>query len=315
MTGHWADLLVKDHETTEKVFDAVTGALGMAEDPPPGMMGDLLTYLEEYLDGCHNRKEEDHLFPLCELRGIPRTGGPLAVMLDEHRQSRELLARLRPLCKAYAGGDAGVRGELRTTFEAYTTLLKNHFWKETDILYPMARRLFSEEDDRTVLAGIEKTEAALGEYARERYYGIAERLCQAGGLEDLSRGLDPDVLAAILNTLPVELSFIDADDTVRYFSHENREKIFPRTRGSIGVNVRDCHPVKSLPMVERILSDFKAGLRDVAEFWIDFTGRKVHIRYWPVRDSSRKYLGTLEVVQDVTRIRALEGQRRLLDET
>lgn len=106
----------------------------------------------------------------------------------------------------------------------------------------------------------------------------------------------------------------DADDKVRYFSHENREKIFARTRGAIGVDVRNCHPQKSLPMVERIIADFKAGRREVAEFWIDFAGRKVHIRYWPVRGPSGEYLGTLETVQDVTRIRTLEGQRRLLDE-
>ncbi|UCF68550.1 MAG: PAS domain-containing protein [Acidobacteriota bacterium] len=203
---------------------------------------------------------------------------------------------------------------MRRTFEAYTSLLKNHFWKETDILYPMARRVLSADDNRAVLEGIEITEAALGPDTRARYYAMAQTICTTGGLEDLSKGLDPDVLAAMLNTLPVELSFVDAGDIVRYFSHENHDKIFPRTRGAIGVNVRECHPAKSLPLVERILEDFKAGRRDVAEFWIDFEGKRVHIRYWPVRGSSNEYLGCLETVQDITSIQTLTGERRLLDE-
>jgi uncharacterized protein len=121
------------------------------------------------------------------------------------------------------------------------------------------------------------------------------------------------VLAAILNTLPVELSFVDAEDTVRYFSHEDQDKIFPRTRSAIGMKVQDCHPQKSLHVVNEILADFKAGRRKVAEFWIDFGPKKIHIRYFSVRGEAGRYLGCLEVVQDVTGIRALEGERRLLD--
>jgi hypothetical protein len=314
MPDHWADLLIKDHETTEKVFDVATQAFEMSSGPPPAMMGELITYLVGYVDGCHNKKEENALFPLCEQRGIPRQGGPLAVMLDEHQQGRAILAQLRPLAEAYVAGDSTVLSSLRKTFEAYSSLLKNHFWKETDILYPMARRVFSPQDDASVLRGIEATEAALGPDTRQRYYGIAARICTMGGLDDLSKSLDRDVLAAILNTLPIELSFVDADDTVRYFSHENHEKIFPRMRGVIGLKVQDCHPEKSLHLVKRILAEFKAGSRDVAEFWIDFAGKRVHIRYWPVRGPSGEYLGCLETVQDITRIQQLSGERRLLDE-
>ena len=314
MAAHWTDLLIADHETTERVFAAVSQAFDAPEGPLPSLVGDLRLYLVEYVDGCHNKKEENALFPLCERRGIPRTGGPLAVMLQEHEQSRGLLAALEPLATAYAGGDARVRPELRQTFEAYSGLLKNHFWKETDILYPMARRIFSPEDDAAVLQGILAVEAAAGPGTRERYYGIAARICTLGGIDDLSKSLSPDVLAAVLNTLPVELSFIDADDTVRYFSHEHHDKIFPRTRGAIGTKVQDCHPLKSLHLVNGILADFKANRRDVAEFWIDLAGRHVHIRYWPVRSRDGQYLGCLETVQDVTRIQQLQGERRLLDD-
>ena len=114
-------------------------------------------------------------------------------------------------------------------------------------------------------------------------------------------------------TTPIA-EIVDAEDTVRYFSHENHTKIFPRTRGAIGMKVQSCHPPKSIAQVNRILSDFKAGKRDVAEFWIDLQGMKVHIRYWPVRGSRGEYLGCLETVQDVTSIQSLRGQRRLLDD-
>jgi DUF438 domain-containing protein len=314
MPDHWADLLIKDHETTEKVFDVVGQAFETPSGPSPAMVGELITYLVGYVDGCHNKKEENALFPLCEERGIPRQGGPLAVMLDEHEQGRAILAQLRPLAEKYVAGDSAVLGSLRQTFEAYSSLLKNHFWKETDILYPMARRLFSSQDDASVLHGIEAVEAAVGPDTRRRYYGIAVHICSMGGLDDLSKSLDRDVLAAILNALPIELSFVDADDTVRYFSHENHDKIFPRMRGVIGVKVQNCHPEKSLHLVNRILAEFKAGSRDVAEFWIDFAGKRVHIRYWPVRSPSGEYLGCLETVQDITHIQQLSGERRLLDE-
>jgi DUF438 domain-containing protein len=177
----------------------------------------------------------------------------------------------------------------------------------------MAQRVMSAADGEAVVRGIEAVEAARGAGTRERYYRLAEDLA-AAALEDLSFGLDRSVLAAMLNALPVELSFVDAEDRVRYFSHENQDKIFPRLRSAIGTLVQNCHPEKSVDKVRRILEDFKAGRRGVAEFWIDFQGRKVHIRYFAVHDGRGAYLGTLEVVQDVSAIQKLDGQRVLLDE-
>jgi DUF438 domain-containing protein len=247
-------------------------------------------------------------------RGIPRTGGPLAVMLAEHEQGRSLLHELVPLATNYLAGNRQALDDLRTAFGRYSSLLKDHFWKENDILYPMARRVMSDADAQEVVAGIEATEAALGPETRAKYYGLAERVVRAGGVADLSFGVERDVLAAILNTLPVELSFVDRDDKVRYFSHENGDKIFPRTRGAIGMAVQNCHPQKSVHAVNKILAEFKAGRRKVAEFWIEMGPRTVHIRYFPVRSPQGEYLGTLEVAQDIAPIRKLTGERRLLAE-
>jgi DUF438 domain-containing protein len=314
MSHEWAELLMTDHQTTEQVFDAVSMALSKPEGPSRELVRAMLEYLTAYVDGCHNKKEEDHLFPLIEARGVPRQGGPLAVMLAEHDQSKELLGALVPLARAYAAGDKSVLPALTPAFEQYALLIKNHYWKENDILYPMARRVMSDADAAGLVEGILATEATCGPDTRAKYYALAERIIKGGGVEDLSLGVDPNVMAAILNTLPVELSFVDADDVVRYFSHENGTKLFPRTRGVIGMPVQACHPEKSLHLVNAILKDFKAGRRTVAEFWIEMGGKKIHIRYFPVRDPEGEYLGCLEVVQDIAPIQALTGERRLLDE-
>jgi uncharacterized protein len=314
MSQTWSELLMTDHETTEKVFEAVERALAAPGGPSPALLKDALEYFTGYVDACHNKKEENHLFPLIERRGVPRGGGPLGVMLMEHDQSRHVLPTLLQVADRYLGGDRDALDDLKVAFSEYSSLLKNHFWKENDILYPMARRVMTEADGQDVVKGIEETEASVGPDTRAKYYALADRIITSGGVEDLSYGVERDVMAAILNTLPVELSFVDKDDTVRYFSHENGEKIFPRTRGAIGMAVQNCHPEKSLHMVNKILADFKAGRRKVAQFWIEMGGRKVHIRYFAVKNPAGEYLGTLEVVQDITPIQKLTGERRLLDE-
>jgi DUF438 domain-containing protein len=309
----WYEILMKDHELTERVFAAAEKAFADAAPPSPGLVANLREYLVTYVDRCHNQKEERAVFPRLAARGVPSEGGPVAVMLAEHGQARELVTRIDGAAKAYLDGEKAALGPLAEAFGAYAALCKQHFWKENDILYPLARRLFSEDDAEAVVDEIEEIEQQLGPGARARYWKLAEEIVSLVELKDLSYAVKPEVLAAILNTLPLELSFVDHEDRVRYFSHERGEKIFSRTRGAIGTEVVNCHPQKSLHMVEQILADFRAGTRTVAEFWIDMGPRKIHIRYWPVRDDAGRYLGCLETVQDVTGIRALQGQKRLLD--
>lgn len=120
-------------------------------------------------------------------------------------------------------------------------------------------------------------------------------------------------LGAMLNTLPLDLTFVDADDRVAYFS-EGPDRVFARNRTIIGRRVADCHPPSSMHIVESLIADLRAGRREVAEFWIPLGERFVHIRYFAVRDGAGAYLGCLEMTQDVAAIRALAGERRLLDE-
>ena len=118
-------------------------------------------------------------------------------------------------------------------------------------------------------------------------------------------------LEAVLNTLPVDITFIDKEDRVHYFS-QSKERIFPRTKAVIGRKVQQCHPQRSLHVVEEILNDFKENKREEAGFWINMGGRLIYIRYFAVRDKAEKYLGCLEVTQDITDIKKIEGEKRLL---
>ena len=124
--------------------------------------------------------------------------------------------------------------------------------------------------------------------------------------------LSTETLEAIFDTLPVDITFVDDADTVMYYSRGD-ERIFRRTPAVIGRKVQLCHPEKSLHKVIQVLSDLKAGRENVAEFWIDRKGRKVYIRYFAVRDKAGKYIGTLEVTQDITDLQKITGEKRLLD--
>lgn len=129
----------------------------------------------------------------------------------------------------------------------------------------------------------------------------------------LSTGqLTIEQLDRMLVSLPVDVSFVDADNRVRYYS-DTGKRIFPRTPDVIGRDVKDCHPAGSVDKVLQILDAFRAGTHDKARFWIQMDDRFVLIEYFAVRSESGEYLGCLEASQDATEIRSLRGERRLAE--
>ena len=125
--------------------------------------------------------------------------------------------------------------------------------------------------------------------------------------------LSTETLEAVFDALPVDITFVDGADTVRYYSRD-KDRIFKRSPAVIGKQVQNCHPQKSLDKVIQVVSDLKSGKRKVAEFWIELKGRMIYIRYFPVRDKRGKYIGVVEVSQDITDIQKIKGEKRLLDE-
>ncbi len=124
--------------------------------------------------------------------------------------------------------------------------------------------------------------------------------------------ISTEVLEAIFDALPVDITFVDETDTVRYYSR-GEKRIFRRTPAIIGKKVQQCHPQQSIHKVNQVVSDLKSGKRDVAEFWIELKGRRIYIRYFPVRDKAGKYIGIVEVSQDITDLQQISGEKRLLD--
>ena len=124
--------------------------------------------------------------------------------------------------------------------------------------------------------------------------------------------LNKEQLEGILEAIPIEISFVDENDLVKFWNkHETR--IFKRPTSVVGKLIQNCHPPRSVDKVTQVLSDLKSGKRDSVEFWIDIGGRKVYIRYFAVRDKTGKYLGTLEATQDITEIKKIRGEKRLLE--
>ena len=124
--------------------------------------------------------------------------------------------------------------------------------------------------------------------------------------------LSEEEVGVMLNTLPIDITFVDRDDQVKFFNKLG-SRIFVRTKGVVGKKVQQCHPQKSVHVVNKIIESFRAGKKDVAEFWIKMGERMIHIRYFAVRNKEGIYLGTLEVTQDVTEIKKIKGEKRLLD--
>ncbi len=124
--------------------------------------------------------------------------------------------------------------------------------------------------------------------------------------------LSTETIEAIFDALPVDISFVDKDDTVCYYSRHD-DRIFRRTPAIIGKKVQNCHPQQSIHKVNEVVADLKSGKRKVAEFWIDLKGRKIYIRYFPVKDKAGNYIGVVEVSQDITDIQKIKGEKRLLE--
>jgi DUF438 domain-containing protein len=255
----------------------------------------------------HFLKKENQLFPRLEEKGV---SGPSKVMWAVHDDIR---AHLKEARRALEIGDADL--------VAWTGLwvlqeMRDMITKEEKILFPMTLEMFDEPDWARVKKGEEEIGYAwiAPTPAWAPSGGGAVGAAGPGGprLALETGALTAEQVDLMLTHLPVDISFVDETDTVVYYS-AGPERIFPRTPGVIGRKVQNCHPPKSVDAVERILKAFKAGEREAAEFWIDLHGRFVHIRYFAMRDRAGTYRGTLEVSQDVTAIRALQGERRLLD--
>jgi len=273
---------------------------------------------EDFTDAeKHYLREENVLFPIVEKHAVTE---PPAIMWMEHDQIREQKKQLHKLiADLKTSGFDDFKQQLWETAKSLSELLANHFYKENNILFPAAMSVVTEAEWVAVRKEFDEigyccfTPPELTVPAQAETI-VAQAPVSEGVLSFETGNLTKEQLEAMLNSLPVDVTFVDANDTVQYFNKPEK-RFFVRTKAVIGRKVAMCHPEKSLHIVTRIVESFKSGKKDSAAFWINLQNRLLHIRFFAVRDNSGKYLGAIEVVQDVTEIKQLEGERRLLDWT
>ncbi len=311
----WDEYLVAEHEMIERAMDVMKtelGALTKGKSVPLKLQRSV-DFLLQFGDKIHNTKEERFLFPLMEERGIPVQGGPIAVMLAEHEAERELLGNMQLSLPDFENMDDGEVKRFISDGLQYLDVRANHIWKENDVLYAMGRKVLSDEDNNKLVESFRAIDMdTYGEDADELFEKMLSEAEQGrAATTSLIKNLSYEQLDAIMETLPMEVTFVDANDSVAYFNRLDKEKIFVRTRSVIGRKVQMCHPANSVDKVSHIVNGFKDGTLDKADFWIDFKGDKVLIRYFPVRNPDGEYMGVLEVTQNIGWIQSIKGEKRL----
>jgi DUF438 domain-containing protein len=313
-SGHPIDAYTRENAVaTQLVADLnlLLGALATANDDADraAIVESLSGKLAELsaIDTHYTRKE-NQLFPILESHGIE---GPTKVMwaLDD-----DIRGRIKTARSLLAAGDVS---SVMTVLPETLTMVDDMVYKEEKILFPTAIDVVTPEEWAAIAAG----DAEIG-YAWIEGPGGEAPVATGSALPAASEGgemllplptgaLTLGQLDVLFRALPFDITYVDENDRVRFYSEG--ERVFPRSPGAIGREVRNCHPPKSLHKVEEILAAFKAGEKDVAEFWIEMGPKFVHIRYFALRDADGAYQGCLEVVQDATHVRALSGNRRIVD--
>jgi PAS domain S-box-containing protein len=264
----------------------------------------------------HYTWKEQILFPYLEKYAFY---GPSKVMWGKDDEIRDLLK------KGLSGMETmkesqDLKEYLAGTLNPLIQEVDGMIFKEEKILFPVSLEKLNVQDWVEVLKETEHVGYGFIERPKETYQLIEElrhAVTEAPKAEEQAISLPTgnltlEELMGVMNTLPVDITFIDKDDTVRYFS-EGKERIFLRTKSILGRKVQNCHPPKSVEAVEKILQSFKEGQRKSADFWIHYQGKYVYIQYFAVRDRQGNYLGTLEVSQEISGIQKIEGEKRLLD--
>jgi len=324
--GHPINILLEEHKMVLNFAEKLRALVKKMKENPENEfrsedVEELYHIVEHFrASESHYIREENVLFPYLEKHGVTQ---PPKVMWMEHDKIREtekgLYRTVEDLKSAgYRNSLSKLDGISMILFET----LSGHFYKENNILFPTALKLMSPQEWKDIRKQFDELgyccftpevpeikfemegPTSSGELKSERKEGMIEFETGRLSLEELE---------TVLNTLPVDFTFVDREDRVRYFN-DPVERIFPRTKAVLGRTVQNCHPQKSVHVVNQILKDFREGKRDKAEFWIQMGEKMIHIRYFPVRNKKGEYLGCLEVTQDITEIKKIEGEKRLLEE-
>jgi hypothetical protein len=271
---------------------------------------DLISHFEEFKNfDPHYSKKENILSSYVEKKR--NDSRPLKLMWSLHDDIRKKLNLLIDLLNS----ESSTWQDLNKEIGAYYFLVFGMIQKEELVLFPIAVSSFSDNEFIEMQAQsfeygfpfIETPEKPMiSSEAIKNDFNFKKGIIQTENSE-----ITVEQALLIFNNLPVDITFVDETDTVKFYSNP-KDRIFPRSPAIIGRKVQNCHPPESVHVVEDIISAFKKGERDLAQFWLELNGKFLLIQYFAIRDNAGKYVGVLEVSQDVTEIRKLEGERRLL---
>lgn len=317
--GHPVDVMLNENKELKVLCSRIYEVISeIADDPKVDMAAKVLQLRGMYnnlydVDKLYQRKEY-LIFPYLEKEGIT---GPPKVMWGKHDEIRGLIKGSIEVLQVedvsreelMATADMVLLPAIRQVVDMGT--------KESEILFPMSMDKLTESE----WYEIAKQSIEIGfclydpptDWRPEWVTGsVLEELNKNGDHIQLpSGGFTAEELMAILNTLPVDMTFVDKDDKVKYFS-QGSERIFQRNRAILNRDVRLCHPPASAHIVDKIIEDFRTGKATRAPFWINMKGKMIHIEYFALRNEKGEYLGTLEMSHDVTVYRELEGEQRIL---
>ena len=316
--GHPVDTFKKENAAIkaeiERFREIARGVNGLSDAELPDFILKVREVLNHLADiDKHYRRKEYLVFPFLEKHEIT---GPPTVMWGKHDEIRELMKAAFEMLAEHPTADE-MRSALSLVINPLVELIEGMIMKEEEILFPMAMDTLTEEEwykiyQETTEFGYclfdptDEWRPAINAQAEKQEYIHSDAIRLSSGAFDL------DELEALFVHLPIDITFVDKHDKVRFFSHSPK-RVFERNRSIIGRDVRMCHPPGSVHIVERIINDFKSGKENKACFWIsNFKGRFVHIEYTAVRGKEGEYLGVVEVTQDITDLRKLEGDQRLL---
>jgi hypothetical protein len=262
----------------------------------------------------HYSRKENLIFPFLEAAGVT---APPKVMWGVDDEIRQKIKDAKKSLVEFSGDVKNVEEKLNAAIVQAGEMI----FKEESILFPMCLETLSEDEWIKVYEGSDEIGYTLIPPQKEwelKRVNVVKKEQDKGITESGFIRFDTGVLSAkelnlMLNHMPVDFTFVDKDNVVKYFSN-GKERIFARTKAIIGRTVENCHPPKSAHIVEKLVEDLKSGKKDSESFWIQMGDRFVVISYYAVRDENGEFMGTLEFSQDIAPLKALEGEKRLMSE-
>lgn len=292
----------KENKEIEKIIQEIENSPTLEKSAVEHLLNDL---------DLHYKKKEIVLFPYLEKHDITSPPKVMWGVDDEIRDAlKDVLAKL---------DNKTDQNALKKSLDACIVRIKDMIFKEQSILIPMMIDTLDKAEWQEIYPQLkdfnqpndQKTDYNETDKAKNTGYSLdldSDYINLPSGKFTLNQ------LIACLNVLPFDITFVDSEDKVAYFS-EGSERIFPRERSVIGRSVFNCHPPKSQHIVKDIMESFKNGTKDNEDFWIKMGDKYVYIRYFAVRDQDGTYLGTLETTQDIAPLQSITGEKRLLSES